>query len=156
VRFKYTLSTLFLVITVIAACLGYQVRWIHQRHDFLAQVLATAEATWHGVDSPSKRGCIDFCVQQTDDPIPPWPLALFGEKGVSAIYLTIPEKDIRRVIVSIDAYGEYTQPEMDSSQPDFVRAKRLFPEAEIHPIQWSADIPTTSRGFCEIKIVEKK
>ena len=66
--FAYSLRTLFVVMTVFACWLGYQLNWIRQRHN-------------------AKIG-FGYLQIATTGPIPchaPWPLRWFGEEGHSLL-----------------------------------------------------------------------
>ena len=61
---RFTLRTLFVVVTVFGCWMGYQLNWIRQRHVVLENnevVISSVGFYWEG--------------------LPPWPLGWFGESG---------------------------------------------------------------------------
>lgn len=63
--FRFGLGTIFLVVTVVAAWLGWEMNWIKQRH----AVLESKEVTISSVGIPWEG-------------TPPSPLGWFGESGI--------------------------------------------------------------------------
>jgi hypothetical protein len=108
---RFSLRTLFIVLTVSGIWLGFQVNWIRQRREFIAQqrsVFATGptigDASWR---DPVSRAAIA-----------PGLLWFLGEEGVAELHLQIFVKDYD---------GK------DSDDYEEVRlARRLFPESAIH------------------------
>ena len=99
--YRFRLRTLFVVVTVIACWLGYELNWIQERQQVRAW-LETSEHSWY---APSLVGAK---VQANA----PWGLSLFGEKGVVGIG------------VDVDDFAgpiPYTPATL----------KRLFPEARV-------------------------
>ena len=68
--FRFSLRTLFVLVTIIGAWLGYQLNWIRQRHEFLAARYRTIPAAWRSDLKP---------------PEPPWQLRLLGEHRVNCL-----------------------------------------------------------------------
>lgn len=112
-RFRWSLRTLFVVVTLFSVWLGWSLNWIHQRH------LAAIE--------------FDFDSTVVDDPYPaidpfsfvirgraPWQLWLFGEQGYSEIVLA---PHMRPVMPTIE---------------DRDRIRKIFPEAKVE-LQLSDD-----------------
>ena len=81
-RFRFSLRTLFVVVTVVCVWLGYQVNWIRQRHAFLARDGA------YGTNIQEPAGPWGPASEVTVDP--PWGLWLLGEKGFG-IVVVLPE-----------------------------------------------------------------
>ena len=84
-RPRYSLTTLFLLVTVFGCWLGYSLNWIKQRREFLAldnvsHIVATYEdwTFFHGRP-------VDKRIEQ---PNAPGILRLLGEEGVAAISVT--------------------------------------------------------------------
>ncbi len=109
--FRYSLRTLFVVVTVFGCWLGYELNWIRQRHELLAkhEALVSKHLGQHW-DNLSPR-------QRRLKPAVPLPLLLFGEEGKF------------RVVLAIEAERNVQEPIY--SFPEWKRAERLFPESEI-------------------------
>jgi hypothetical protein len=80
--FRFSLRTLFVVVTLLCVWLGYQVNWIRQRRAFLASHDYFAS----GCDGNRKSLPPLQCSRA------PWSLRLLGENGVEEIYLPSPEE----------------------------------------------------------------
>lgn len=109
--FAYSLRTLFIVVTVFGCWLGYELNWIRQRHEFIAEQRSVFR------HSPTLAGPID-----PDDPIQevsraPGLLWLFGENGASLLLLQI-------FVENYDGADSDAYPEVQL-------AKELFPEAKV-------------------------
>jgi hypothetical protein len=112
--FRFSLRTLFVVVTVFACWLGYQLNWIRERHAYLSK----ADAFFAGAPLAPSR--FRWNVTMADDPdlqrwsasvgLParaPWSLRIFGEPAVAMIDVT----------------------DEEFAQDWVKRGRRLFPEA---------------------------
>ena len=73
--FRFSLRTLFVVVTVLAiflGCVAYQLTWIQQRRAF--------------ADSSCLNGAY-LTFEPDQNPPAPFPLGLFGERGALDVYL---------------------------------------------------------------------
>ena len=72
--FRFSLRTLFVVVTVFGIWLGYELNWIRQRHEMLSKPYVVVGIS--GVDGvPAELA------------IAPLSLRLFGKRGCYAMYL---------------------------------------------------------------------
>jgi hypothetical protein len=117
-RMSYSLRALMLFVTAVGLWLGYEVNWIQQRRAFTDKN-PTAEFFFQASDGSGGT------IRQRA----PGLLWLFGEQGVLAIDIRIPEAEIH-----IDEQGI---PVARPSHPVIAQAKRLFPESEI--TAWTMD-----------------
>jgi hypothetical protein len=106
---RFSLRTLFVVVTVVSLCLAYPLNWIHQRHKFVADNAALIESM--GVGSSLWR---DFSLHMGPLPQAPLLLRAFGERPLARL----------TVLLVVD------EPPDDVPE-EIHRARRLFPEAEI-------------------------
>jgi hypothetical protein len=87
-RPRYSLRTLFALVAIISLPIGWvtcQLRWIHQRHEFLrTQVYAKWPVSW-----PNGR----TITWDWDGPAP-WSLRIFGEQSLAGTELTIPRQQL--------------------------------------------------------------
>ncbi len=149
--FAYSLRTLFVVVTVFGVWLGYELNWIRERHEFLAQEKLRQEAAW---PVAMRDRNVNWWRNQMEssDHAAPGLLWIFGEQPVGDLLVTIPTRDIK-VSLRQDGNIEFTHREILRSQPDFQQAKRLFPEATIMPMRWDEHIPPASaRAFTIIAV----
>ncbi len=97
-RFRFSLRTLLVVVTLVGCWLGYQLNWIRQRHaafqDRRLQIVRLSPPAY--------------------SPGAPQLLWLFGERGITGVYLMDPEL----------------------TPGDLKRLKSLFPEA---CVDWPAE-----------------
>lgn len=96
--FRFSLRTLFVVVTVFGCWLGYQLNWIRQRHAYLR-----TKGTW---EDP-----VDYDSTTWHEPLPPWPLGLFGEKGETWVGVPLgvsPEEEGRVIGLFPEANGRGT------------------------------------------------
>ncbi len=116
--FRYSLRTLFVVVTVFGCWLGYELNWIRQRHELLAEQSAI--------------------IQQLK--LPPMPyfivephgmLWLFGEEGRGIVDLVLDGRDQNR---------------SPNTENELERAKRLFPESAVN-FTVIRDLPASNRLF---------
>jgi hypothetical protein len=112
--FRFSLRTLFVVVTVFACWLGYELNWIRQRHAFVARQNALV------IERFNERyaGMVSYQLSITKHA--PFPLWLMGEKGIVCFpVLCVRTKDTVPFDRSWDDY------------PESREARRLFPEAKI-------------------------
>jgi len=105
--FRFSLRTLFVIVTVLGGLLAYQLNWIRQRHEIIAfyetSVAPKTGYAWP-LDVVSYAATEEFPPYRTA----PWNLRLFGERGYAELGL------FRHV-----------------SDSELLRIKGLFPEAEV-------------------------
>jgi hypothetical protein len=107
--FRWSLRTMFVVVTVFGGWLGYSANWIRQRHDFLARQTALLEG----------HGLANFAKPLSGDVMAPSGLGLLGESGNSAMGVII-------VVERIDEFDEAFDWESHETMRE---ARSLFPEA---------------------------
>jgi hypothetical protein len=100
--FRFSLRTLFVLVTVLCVWLGDQLNWIGQRHDAMEWLKCRGQVCEKGI------GLACGCTGKV--PRAPFPLNLMGETGV----------------LSITFFRE----DLQSDEPKAFRLSRLFPEAE--------------------------
>jgi len=106
--FRFSLRTLFVVVTVVGGWLGYELNWIHQRHQFLE-----AQHT--------KRVAHRFSWDPNDD--------YRGDRTAPGLLRFLGESGYSWVDVWVD--GRHSE-ELTATDLERAReARRLFPEAEI-------------------------
>jgi hypothetical protein len=107
--FRFSLRTLFVVVTAMCIAGGwvaYQLNWIRQRHEFIAEVKKLSQPFYVPVWAYIRSDYVG--PPYLPETPAPWPLRIFGEEGVWTIGI-------------FDAgYLSYVE-----------RAKRLFPEADV-------------------------
>jgi hypothetical protein len=131
---RFSLRTLFVLITAICIFLGYQWEWIRQRRSFVDEQRdsVSVRESWAlhlrsgGIDDKQAKRSVHYAFYYTE-PRGPRLLWLVGERGVRRFELEIPVTD--RGISERNDF--YTVP---SSHPLLKRARRLFPEAKVFPI----------------------
>ncbi len=111
-RFRFSLRTLFLVVTAICLWLGYGLHWIKQRHDLLAEVEEFLPTLNDGV--PVSR----WTIVKPDGFRAPGMLWFLGERGVQTFPLYI-------------VYDNPDQLRPIETYPQFQRAQELFPETKV-------------------------
>lgn len=108
--FRFRLRTLFVVVTVLACWLGYELNWIRQRHELLAR-----PDVFHLRDSPSFG--VNLLVQPSvKTQRAPGLLWMLGESGVRSLDLPI-------------AAERFHASDCPECQEKVDHAKSLFPEA---------------------------
>ena len=87
--FRFSLRTLFVLVTLFGCWLAYQLNWIRERHN--APVLAGISTAIEATPAGPKEVTIEHD--------PPWPLAWFGERGYSALAVdeSYGEQEIERI-----------------------------------------------------------
>ena len=102
--FRFSLRTLFVVMTVFACWLGYEINWIRQRHIVVGDTQVQTARYYLGV-------WIDSKTRQSHSrriySVAPWPLNWLGEPGYWGVAL-----------------------KQGTSDDEVARVRRLFPEAE--------------------------
>jgi hypothetical protein len=114
---RFSLRTLFVVLTAFCCFLGHEVSWLKQRRQFLSTYGDFNRYPYQSVhtsEDVGRLGVIKKC------PGAPGLLWLFGEKGVNVIVMGIPPQDM-------DSTGRLRQPE----PAPVATARRLFPESSI-------------------------
>ena len=123
--FQFSIRTMFVLVTVLTVLgywLGYQLNWIHERHN--ARVgTGIGKAAIRQPDGSTKWIVLT--------PDAPWPLGWFGEKGVKFLMLpkSTPREEVDRILALF--------PEAD-------REIEFVADEEIDPAFWEAD-PATWR-----------
>lgn len=119
-RFRFSLRTLLLVVTLIGGFLGYHLHWIRQRQVFLArdgvQVHTIPAGQQVFYTNPFQPGVL--VPRDPNAGRAPGFLWLFGERGVSDL----------SVSVIID--DPFEEPPPDLYEP-YKLAQKLFPEANV-------------------------
>jgi hypothetical protein len=110
--FRFSLRTLFVLVTAAACWFGYQLNWIRQRHQFMAQATADEASRRH-----SQWETFGYTMSPIEGNLAPWLLRLLGEKGVS------------RFTVRVSAPVPDKFNEDDCAR--ILKSQRLFPEAKI-------------------------
>lgn len=100
----FSLKTLFIVVTVLACWLGYELNWIRQRHEVAAGATVSRSVSSR-TGLPEKRTA-------------PGLLWLFGEHGYVDVILRFPHR-----------VGDELTP---SEEAELQRAEKLFPEADVN------------------------
>ena len=116
---RYSLRTLLIAITALGCFLGYELSWIRQRRQFLADHdlarqshVSYSYGLLYTSEDVGRLGVTRKC------PTAPGLLWLFGEKGVNVMVIDVPP----------ELTGQQRQ-----SVPELVAtARRLFPESEIN------------------------
>jgi hypothetical protein len=128
--FAYSLRTLFVVVTVFGCALGWQLNWIHQRHELLATGSVLIDES--GPDSSVVPAAVRA----------PSLLWLLGELGYPYITVKLPWRS--------GPYGidDFTPAE----KAEIERVQWLFHEASISSYEWPYDPEprepaTTPSGF---------
>jgi hypothetical protein len=126
---RFSLRTLLIGISAVCYLLAYEVNWIHNRREFIAEQGAK------GAYSEAIRSRWPRSVNNVNQPAegayrqaPSW-LEWFGERGYHHIAIIIPESDTANRRLGV---GSVTLDTLNN-HPDYVRAQRLFPEATIYP-----------------------
>lgn len=121
---RYSLRTLFIVMTVFGCWLAYEMNWIRQRHEFLAKQ-QTLRSTWPQSFLTKLESVPWWKAQDRSDQLAPGMLWLFGEQALAKLIYIVPTDDITI---------RNGKPEIAGSHPEVVRAMQLFPEANRTPV----------------------
>jgi hypothetical protein len=111
--FRFSLRTLFVVVTVLGCWLGYELNWVRERRLFIADEISARQRhptsyTWDA---------IVMNVRKTPTPKAPGRLWAFGEAGHPNIC----------VLIEAESVEHLTNRDQDRVQ----KARKLFPEASI-------------------------
>jgi hypothetical protein len=101
--FRYSLWTLFMVVTVFCCWLGYELNWVWQRHEAFKKGQVGVDESLDNSFGPGPANV-------------PAPLWLFGEPGYSIIWFNTAQESLVPTAEELVAIE---------------RIKRLFPEAQI-------------------------
>jgi hypothetical protein len=110
--FRFSLRTMFVVVTVLAIWLGYHINWARQRRDALSSGRFTGDRVLATGMAPALPKMVTA----------PGLLWLLGEPGYVSIVMAVPE----RVPLKLTA----------AEQSEFDRVARLFPEARQNYLRW--------------------
>jgi len=122
---RFSLRALLIAVTAICVVLGYGANWKWQREQFHKEQLHKLFPNYEPVDR-TEMDLMFFGASNDEVCYAPLVLRLLGEEGRRNAHIVIPSSDTRLV-----ASGEYSQLVTSNNQPDYLRAKRLFPEARI-------------------------
>jgi hypothetical protein len=148
---QFSVRSLFVVTTVIAAGLAYEVNWIRQRHAFLEDQRRRHAAVWQNLGDDRKRDLLEWWQnQQYSDKRAPGLLWIFGESAVDELYIIIPPEEIATGLREIPEFGTCLVYEISPNHTDYRTARRLFPEARVTVMRW-CDGKNASGGF-EVQI----
>lgn len=96
--FRFSLRTMFIVVTVLGCWWGYQLNWIRQRHEAIGR-------NENAIACPAVLGKA------------PWSLRMLGEQGYSVLYVPVAPSDpviarLRKLFPEsgIDAAGRFIKP----------------------------------------------
>jgi hypothetical protein len=132
---RFSLRTLFVVVTLFACWLGYELNWIRQRHEFISGEAAIRERRptqqkWGATLANSGRNA----------PHAPALLWLFGERGYT----------------SVCVLSEVTDDTTGLTDADWIRireARQLFPEAAIGSVhRWASN---EEHGVSSFMVLER-
>ncbi len=113
--FRFTLRTLLVIVALLAVFLAYHVNWIRERRALIAKHKELSE--WYG--QPMQIAAVS--VIPRDGPGLLW---MFGERKIIQLSLIGPYEPT-------GAEGTWTASPGPPKHPDYQRARRLFPEADI-------------------------
>ena len=105
-RPRYSLATLFVIVTLFGCWLGYSMRWIRQRQEMLKN--------YDVIDRYESSPRVKLVSNGPTEVSAPGGLGLFGERGIAGLRIVIRDYDESREIQSYEVVE---------------RAWRLFPEA---------------------------
>jgi hypothetical protein len=142
-RFVFSLRTLFLVVTAFAVWIGYELNWIHRRHELInrhAHLLFAVQGVEESLlDERSIAWAVESVSGDRVAPVAPMPapglLGLFSERGLNDL----------TIIVQIDKANKL----IPSSLKEIELAKRLFPEANLSLYYHPLDLPDGTTGMQE-------
>jgi hypothetical protein len=114
---RFSLRTLFVVVTVLCVWLGYELNWIRQRHHF-----ADSEAT--------AIAALGIPMADPHEYMAPWPLPLFGEIG--------------KMNLTILAEGANDKTLTKRDKDRIAEVSRLFPEVYTFTVMY---VEKTDDGY---------
>jgi hypothetical protein len=116
--FRFTLRTLFVVVTVFGIWLGYELNWIRQRHAVLSGPHVVSYVSGVNGVSPVQA-------------LAPWSLRLFGERGAYLVFLAFVDDErashCASPIENDERLGQLNSIELFELE----RVTQLFPEASV-------------------------
>ena len=121
--FAYRLRTLFVVVTMFGCWLGYELQWIRQRHEFLADEWSTRQR----LPADGVKVSVTYSnVIGSPAPRAPWMLWAFGEDGYSTVFILADSKNVKHLT--------------DRDRERVRRARQLFSEAIVKTVhvEWTA------------------
>jgi len=118
-RFRFTLRTMLLCVAIFALPLGFAFNWIHQRHAFRNEAEGVGGIGDFALDDNSISAYRRWA---------PFPLFLFGERGVPSIHFRLFLGDSDHHLTATELAMRPASPKDEAT---IARAKRLFPEADI-------------------------
>jgi len=104
---RFSLRMLFVVVTVLACWLGYELNWVRERRAVTGNPLVQVQDFHLSVWRDFKYGPRTSARTHQQHPVAPWPLDLLGEPGYWIISLP-----------------------KGTTEQEASRIRRLFPEAE--------------------------
>jgi hypothetical protein len=115
-----------LIVTSLAWTVA-ELKWIHDRHAFMASELASPDSAegWPSAYHTKAPGA----------------LGLFGESGMKVLYVAIPRSRLRE-----GCDGSFF---IVANDPKVLQARRLFPEAEIRTYWWNSSDSRTESVLIE-------
>jgi len=130
---RFSLRSLFVLVTAICLFLGYELNWIKRRHAFLDEHIKAfhSEATHlEKYSEPEKR--VYYRVHNRKPVRAPYLLWLFDEPGWGELDFVLTDGLTKKE--SGSEYVRWITFYTSSSHPVVVKARRLFPEAKIIPM----------------------
>ena len=155
--FRFSLRKMFVVVTLFACWLGYELNWIQQRHLFLARQQTLQEDAWPAEMKDQRDKNVRWWKTQlelNENRTSPGLLWIFGEEAVGTIWVSIPKHDIKIALAEprprLEDIGHQSWV-FSRTQPDFQKAMRLFPEAKVYAFIWDEEIPPVyARAMLEL------
>ena len=112
--FRFSLRTLFVLVTIFGVWLGVQVKWIRDRHEALMQYRGLENGTV-GETFTGHNSWFYPSVLRGESAKAPWSIRIFGEYGMKTILLD---------------GGDALDRDPERVQSEKRRLAKLFPEAE--------------------------
>jgi hypothetical protein len=132
---RFSLRSLFVLVTAICVLFGYELNWVHQRRTFIREQVIKDEGLWAFSSiafyrSDDRREHPKEWHYYSNKPAP-YLLWLFGETALPVLYLLVPESDAtvnRDHLIDRKRVPCFISRNLDA----YRRATRLFPESQIH------------------------